>query len=88
MLATNAESLQQAFADIGQQLGVPGIEEEQANVKKLVQRHLSQESAGQWLLLVDNIDDMGLWSHELRDYMPKSQRGGVVCTTRSRKVAV
>lgn len=85
--ATNAESLQQAFTDIGQQLGVPGIKEKQADVKKLVQRHLSQKSAGQWLLIVDNVDDMDMWNHELKGYLPKSQQGCVVCTTRSRKFA-
>jgi tetratricopeptide (TPR) repeat protein len=86
--ATNAESLQQAFTDIGQQLEVPGIEEKQADVKKLVQRHLSQESAGEWLLIVDNVDDIEIWNHELKAYLPKSQQGYVVCTTRNRKVAV
>ena len=86
--ATNAESLQQAFTDIGQQLEVPGIEEKQADVKKLVQCHLSQESAGEWLLIVDNVDDIEIWNHELKAYLPKSQQGYVVCTTRNRRVAV
>ena len=85
---TTAESLQQAFTDIGQQLEVPGIEEKQADIKKLVQRHLSQESAGQWLLIVDNVDDIEIWNHELKAYLPKSQQGYVVCTTRNRRVAV
>jgi len=58
--ATNAKSLQQAFTDIGQQLGVPGVAEEQANAKKLVQRYLGQDSARQWLLVVDNVDDMDI----------------------------
>ncbi|CAN9472976.1 unnamed protein product [Alternaria alternata] len=86
--ATNAESLQQAFKDIGQQLEVPGIEDKQADVKKLVQRRLSQESAGQWLLIVDNVDDIEIWNHELKAYLPKSKQGYVVCTTRNRRVAV
>ena len=86
--ATNAKSLQQAFTDIGQQLGIPSIEDEKADVKKLVQRHLSQESAGRWLLIVDNIDDMGMWNNELRGYLPGSRQGCVVCTTRNRKIAV
>jgi tetratricopeptide (TPR) repeat protein len=85
--ATNAESLQQAFMDIGQQLSVPGIEE-QANAKRLVQNYLSQDSAGQWLLIVDNVDDMKIWNSELKDSLPKARQGRVLCTTRSRKVAV
>lgn len=62
--------------------------EELADAKKLVQRHLGQDSAGQWLLVVDNVDDMDIWNNELKGYLPRSNQGCVVCTTRSRKVAV
>lgn len=62
--------------------------EEQANAKKLVQWHLSQESAGQWLLIVDNVDDMEIWNNELDGCLPKSQKGCVLCITRSSMVAV
>jgi tetratricopeptide (TPR) repeat protein len=86
--ATHAESIQQAFKDIGMRLNVPGIEMEQADAKKLVQRHLSQEPAGQWLLIVDNVDDMDIWDNELKAYLPQSQQGSIVCTTRNRKVAI
>jgi tetratricopeptide (TPR) repeat protein len=86
--ATNAESFQQAFVHIGRQLGVLGPEEKQTEAKKLVQRHLSQDSAGQWLLIVDNIDDMEMWKDEVKGYLPLSPQGCIVCTTRSREVAV
>jgi tetratricopeptide (TPR) repeat protein len=85
--ATNSESLQQAFMDIGQQLKILSFEDKQADVKKLVQRHLSQQSIGQWLFIIDNVDDIDMWNKELKAYLPKSQRGCVVCTTRNRKVA-
>jgi tetratricopeptide (TPR) repeat protein len=97
MQATNTESLQQAYLDVGRQLGIPGLHEEQADVKKLVQRHLSQERTGQWLLIFDNADEMDMWihkdgdksdSHGLKDYLPRSRQGCVVLTTRSRKIAV
>jgi tetratricopeptide (TPR) repeat protein len=86
--ATSAESLQQAFEDIGRQLGVSGLENGPTDVKKLVQRHLNQESAGKWLLILDNVDEEGMWNAELKPYLPKSPRGCVICTTRNRKVAV
>ena len=86
--ATNAEGLQQAFTEIGQELGLPGIMENPADAKQLVQRHLSEQSTGKWFLIIDNIDDMELWKNELRDYLPRSQEGHVVCTTRNRKFAV
>jgi len=95
--ATNMESLQQAYLKIGRQLQIPGLEEEQADVKKLVQSYLNEESAGRWLLIFDNADDMDMWigsadnrdvSHGLINYLPKSRQGFILFTTRSRKVAV
>lgn len=95
--ATNSESLLQAYLEVGQQLGIYGLDEEKADIKKLVQRHLSQESAGRWLLIFDNADDMDMWIQNARygsqspgliDYLPRSSQGCVVFTTRSRKVAV
>jgi tetratricopeptide (TPR) repeat protein len=86
--ATNVESLQQAFENIGRQLGVPGLEDVSANVKNLVQRYLNQQSAGQWLLILDNVDEVDMWYTELKPYLPKSPQGCVICTTRNRKVAV
>jgi tetratricopeptide (TPR) repeat protein len=86
--ATSVESLQQAFENIGRQLGVPGLEDVHADVKKLVQRHLNQQSSGQWLLILDNVDQVNMWHTELKPYLPKSPQGCVICTTRNRKVAV
>ena len=95
--ATNSESLQQAYLEVGQQLGVTGLEEERADVKKLVQGHLSQESAGRWLLIFDNADDIDMWTKNdgngdrppaLQEYLPRSSQGRIVFTTRSRKIAV
>jgi hypothetical protein len=95
--ATNAESLQRAYLEAGQQFGISGLEEERADVKKLVQRHLSQESAGRWLLIFDNADDIDMWikkdgngdgSPALKEYLPKSNQGRIIFTTRSRKIAV
>ena len=95
--ATNGESLQQAYLEIGRQLRISGLEQEQGDVKKLVQRYLSDESAGRWLLIFDNADDIDMWINRdeakdappgLINYLPQSNRGSLVFTTRSRKVAV
>jgi hypothetical protein len=45
--ATDTESLQQAYIHVAQQLGIPGWDEEKADVKRLVQGYLSKESVGQ-----------------------------------------
>ena len=92
--ATNVESFQQAYLNIGRQLGIPGLEKEQADVKKLVQQYLSQMKAGRWLLIFDNADDIDMWISNtssragLIDYLPQSSQGSIVFTTRSRKIAV
>ena len=92
--ATNVKSFRQAYLNIGQQLGVPRLEEEQADVKKLVQQYLSQKKAGHWLLIFNNADDVDIWIGStssragLIDYLPQSSQGSIVFTTRSRKIAV
>ncbi|ORY10130.1 acyl transferase/acyl hydrolase/lysophospholipase [Clohesyomyces aquaticus] len=56
--ADNAESVQQAFANISLQLDVPRAKYNQTNVAKLLQHHLNQEGTRQWLLVVNNVDDV------------------------------
>lgn len=60
MPATIIENLQQAFLEIDRQLHIPGLNEEQADLKMLIQRHLSQQSTGLWLLIFDNADDIDM----------------------------
>lgn len=95
--ATNKESLHQAYLDVAQKLGIAGWKEDETNVTKLVQEYLSRESAGQWLLVFDNADDIDMWiskshseqeSSRLIDYLPRSEHGCIVFTTRDRKTAV
>src|ERR1700722_4769283 len=93
--ATNRESLEQACLDVAKQLGIPGCEEDKADVKRLVQDHLSNENTGQWLLVFDNADDIDMWvgkseqgSGRLIEYLPRSKQGSIIFTTRDRKAAV
>ncbi|OCL11362.1 HET-domain-containing protein [Glonium stellatum] len=98
--AVNMESLHQSYLDVARQLGIPGFEDDKADVKSLVQAHLSKESTGRWLLVFDNADDLDMWiveagsglqsgqkSRPLIDYLPKSKQGAIVFTTRNRKIA-
>ncbi|KAF2676825.1 TPR-like protein, partial [Lentithecium fluviatile CBS 122367] len=99
--ATSSESLHRAYLAVAQELGMPGWEDKEADVKGLVQEYLSKESTGQWLLVFDNADDIDMWiakagskpqsgqgSQPLIDYLPKSKQGTVLFTTRNRKLAV
>ena len=93
--ATNMESLYQAYLDVARQLKIPGSDEDKADANKLVQGYLSKESAGRWLLVFDNTDDVNMWitqpgpgSGRLIDSLPRSEQGCIVFTTRDRKTAV
>jgi len=93
--AINRESLEQAYLDVAKQLGIIGCREDKEDVKRLVQDHLGKESAGKWLLVFDNADDIDMWigkseqgSSRLIEYLPKSKRGSIIFTTRDRKTAV
>ncbi|PIG85755.1 kinesin light chain 1 and [Aspergillus arachidicola] len=89
---TSYESVEQAYMIIALKLGMTDIKP--AEVKEKVKAYLSQESAGKWLLLFDNADDMEMWSQDntnnpvLGDFLPRSEQGHILFTTRSRKVAV
>ncbi|KAF2180116.1 hypothetical protein K469DRAFT_693571 [Zopfia rhizophila CBS 207.26] len=93
---TSIERMLEAYLEIGQQLQIPNLEQEKADVQKLVRRRLSQESSGRWLLVFNNADDIDIWTDKVDmtaglgrriDYMPKSKHGSILFTTRSRKAA-
>jgi Flp pilus assembly protein TadD, contains TPR repeats len=89
---TSYESVQQAYVNIASALGILAIEP--AKITEQVKAHLSQESAGQWLLIFDNADDMEMWfkgsatAPPLKNILPRSENGHVLFTSRNRKLAV
>jgi hypothetical protein len=93
--ATDMDSCYQAYRDVAQQLRIPGWDEDQADVKKLVQAHLSREDARPWLLVFDNADDLSLWISSsglepgggLKEYLPRNKQGCIVFTSRDKKTA-
>ena len=94
--AISQESFETAFREIGERLRIPGIADGNADVKKLVQATLGSEDIADWLMIVDNADDhdvlLGALDSNskparLRDYLPRSSRGAILFTTRSRKIA-
>ncbi|KAF2819856.1 kinesin light chain 1 [Ophiobolus disseminans] len=94
--AISQESFELAYRELGVRLGVPGITEDNADIRKLVKDALSSGSFGDWLMIVDNADDSGVLlgtadnnaiSTRLSDCLPHSSSGSILFTTRSRKVA-
>ncbi|KAJ5641329.1 hypothetical protein N7490_005329 [Penicillium lividum] len=92
--AVDLESLHQAYEDIAYRLGLE-FDPKKEDVKVVVQRHLTQSHSGRWLLIIDNADDLTMWTENnpdgqgagLRGFLPASDRGVILFTTRSNKVA-
>ncbi|CAK7238307.1 hypothetical protein SEUCBS140593_010533 [Sporothrix eucalyptigena] len=93
--STSRDSIEKAYLNAAQKLGIPGAEDDKADVKALVRDYLSKERAGRWLLVFDNADDISIWIDEsagesgrLKDYLPTSPgRGSIIFTTRDKKAA-
>ncbi|KAK8112018.1 uncharacterized protein PG998_008475 [Apiospora kogelbergensis] len=85
----SVEGFDQAYLDIGKKLGV-GLDPDKEKPNDTIRNHLSSENAGKWLLIVDNADDTELIidSSGIYDYLPESETGLILFTTRSMEVAV
>jgi hypothetical protein len=89
---TNIESIHQVYLDVARQLKITGSNEDKADIKKLIQGYLSRESAGRWLLVFNNTDNINIWithsgpgSGRLIGVLPRSEQRYIIFTTRDRK---
>ncbi|KAH9881001.1 hypothetical protein J1614_001494 [Plenodomus biglobosus] len=90
--ALSMESFEQACASGAKALGILQAGGGDKDVKELVQQHLSSSQAGRWLLIVDNADDVDIFfgteqSRGIVDYLPESEMGVLVYTTRTPEIA-
>ncbi|KAI0203080.1 P-loop containing nucleoside triphosphate hydrolase protein [Astrocystis sublimbata] len=86
--AIDLTTFDKAYRKIGNELKLPSISEKSAEeIRAEVKAALSQESAGSWLLIVDNADDAELLTTTLKKYLPSSHNGSLLFTTRNRKVS-
>ncbi|KAF2452254.1 TPR repeat protein [Lineolata rhizophorae] len=91
--ALSAESFEQACADIARELHIPRTAGGEEDVKELVRQHLSSPRAGKWLLVLDNANDPDIsfgtrGSNGIVDYLPGSEEGVTIYTTRNLNLAV
>lgn len=95
--ATEPSAFEQAYRRVGIDLKIPGIAADGADVKYLVKESMSKDTAGPWLLIVDNADDSEMLferkygedaKYALIDYLPFSPSGSIIFTTRNRKAAI
>ncbi|ORX98184.1 hypothetical protein BCR34DRAFT_593257 [Clohesyomyces aquaticus] len=93
---TTLQRMLEAYLDIGKLLRISGIEQNKANAESLVCQHLSDEASGKWLLVFDNADSTDIWMESTDggtnsscriDGLPRSNKGSILFTTRTRKLA-
>ncbi|UKZ65112.1 uncharacterized protein TrAtP1_006312 [Trichoderma atroviride] len=83
--AMNIATFENAYREIGQALNVAGIADVKANIKTIVKTALSHKSAGEWLLVLDSMNDMEV-AKEIYDYLPFSLKGSILFTTQSKSI--
>ena len=99
--------VEQSFRDIADRIEILGRQDPKANVFRLVYDWLRDRKSGQWLLILDNIDNPDLLSEAgnagqreqgsgvdgkrrqpMLAYLPQSQNGSILVTSRSKDVAL
>jgi tetratricopeptide (TPR) repeat protein len=84
--ALSVETFSQAMKEVAGRLGIHIAEGSDQDVRPLVKQRLSAPNAGKWLLVVDNADDFDV-VNSLLQFLPISDEGITVFTTRTAKVA-
>jgi hypothetical protein len=90
MPAQSLAAFQQAAIEVMQKLNL-GVSDSD-NAKEAFRLYLSSKPAGQWLLILDNLDDTAVLDGEsdqsdsLRDFLPQSRTGRTLITTRSAQI--
>ncbi|KAK2038272.1 FabD/lysophospholipase-like protein [Colletotrichum somersetense] len=87
--AVTTVMFENAYREIGRALGIRDVEDDQADVKSLVKAALESDDAGNWLLIVDNADDIDLLFTRSRliTYLPSNRKGSILLTTRNHQAA-
>ncbi|OHW99554.1 kinesin light chain, partial [Colletotrichum incanum] len=87
--AVDMTMFENAYRDIGRAFNVRGIEDDKTDVKGLVKAALEQDDIGNWLIVIDNADDVELLftSSKLATYLPSSRKGSILLTTRNHQAA-
>lgn len=102
--ASNAARVEQGMRDVADMVKIEGREDPIANILKLVRDWLRDGGKGQWMMVLDNVDDAdflverGAASEEGRGsantrlslfgYLPVSDHGTILITTRSESAAL
>ncbi|KAF2177822.1 TPR-like protein [Zopfia rhizophila CBS 207.26] len=93
--ASTQARFEEAYRDIADRLELPGRENPKADVLRLVSNWLCDETNGQWMMVLDNVDDVETFfpkssessSPSLAAYVPQSPNGSILITSRNKDAA-
>jgi hypothetical protein len=90
--ATNTPDIVRATETIVHRLGIRSDQDRSEASIELLKRHLSAPSAGKWLLIVDDVDDVEYsepftGKNKFIQNLPESPLGATIFTTRSARIA-
>jgi tetratricopeptide (TPR) repeat protein len=100
--ASTKARFKEAYRDIADRLDLPGRDKPKADILRLVSNWLCDETNGEWIIILDNADDIkvfypkesrskddqfGGFSTSLTDYLPQSCNGSILITSRSKDTA-
>ncbi|KAH8698246.1 P-loop containing nucleoside triphosphate hydrolase protein [Phaeosphaeriaceae sp. PMI808] len=93
MPAFSMETFKQACADIARELHLIEADNNKVDAREIVRQYLSTKQAGRWLLVLDNADDSEIvfGTNQLKgvvNYLPESEQGITLFTTRVREIAI
>jgi len=99
--ASNHARFTEAYHRIGKELGLSDVDNPEVDTLRLVQKWLSNDANGPWLLVMDNADDIGAFfglrndesaeqdgqqAKVLFKYLPQSSKGSMILTTRDKRI--
>ncbi|QGA15967.1 hypothetical protein EYB26_003634 [Talaromyces marneffei] len=91
--ASNATRFEQGYRDIAAAAKIPGHDDPRCNILELVKKWLYDETNGNWLMILDNADDIDTFFNifgenmPLVDYLPHVSHGSILVTSRNQTVA-
>jgi tetratricopeptide (TPR) repeat protein len=85
--ADTRASIEEGFRAIADAVKLPVPEHSKASLPQLVHSWLSNEQNGRWLVVLDGADDFGVFHGPGAKYLPQSQNGSILLTTRDKGVA-
>ncbi|KAI9150668.1 Agmatine deiminase [Paramyrothecium foliicola] len=100
--ASNAERFRQSYMSIAEENRIPGYDDPKVDLLQLVKEWLERKDQGNWLMVLDNADDMNLFygsstaynstalkqTDGLWRYLPESRHGSLIATTRDKQLGV